>query len=90
MSRANSARSRVAYIFVYIGVAFLIISAFYVYSGKEIDVSTLDGVIKTVRIYTAWLVHAFGNFIKITGYAIDQDWSMRSINTTAQEATKQQ
>jgi glucose-6-phosphate-specific signal transduction histidine kinase len=61
-------------------ILFFAITFAKVYKENKADLSTLDGIIQILKIYSAWLAMASTNFFKIAGYAVQQDWS---INTTS-------
>ena len=50
-----------------------------VYNDNKADLPTFEGLTEVIKIYSVWLATASGNFFKIAGYAVQQDWS---VNTT--------
>lgn len=49
--------------------------------GEDIDYKSVSGITHIVKIYFSWLGSLFGNFKKVTSYAIGLDWS-EDTNTT--------
>lgn len=45
-----------------------------------IDLSKPEGLLDAGKLYGAWLLNAGNNLAKITGYAINQDWSIKAEN----------
>lgn len=50
----------------------------YVYMKSDINLSSYDGFIKLGKSYFSWLGGLFGNFGKITGYAVQQEWGVNA------------
>jgi hypothetical protein len=66
-------------------LAFLIFSVGQLYLSHAIDLTTFDGIVAAGRIYFSWLGGFFHNIVKISGYAVNQDWGM---NTSVLNFTK--
>ncbi len=45
-----------------------------VIQGRDVNLQSFDGIVLTIRLYSAWLVHGFGNLKEITGNAVAMDW----------------
>ena len=70
--KMNNFRTKVAFIFIFLGVSFLLVTAYYVSIGDQPDVSKLGNAMKTGKIYANWLFGALSNFLKITSYTIKE------------------
>lgn len=53
-----------------------------VYTDNKVDLTTYEGISKIAGVYMSWLSTAFGNTVKIAGYAVKQDWSIEQTNST--------
>jgi len=42
----------------------------------------LEGVVGAAKIYFSWLGSLFGNFAKVSTYAVKQDWGINVTNFT--------
>ncbi|MEM4325712.1 MAG: hypothetical protein QXU40_00200 [Candidatus Pacearchaeota archaeon] len=73
--KINNLRTRVAFFFIFLGIAFLFLTVYIAFSGKEINLKTVEGVSSAIRTYASWLSAAGSNLIKIGGFALKQDWS---------------
>ncbi len=51
-----------------------------IYSANKTDITTFEGLVQVLKIYTSWLAAAGANLFKVAGYAVHQDWG---INATA-------
>ena len=63
-------------------ITLLILAALFLYSTmnlvttqNDIDLTSIDGVMSSLKVYTGWLANGLGNMKELTGRAIDQDWS---------------
>lgn len=70
----NNYRTKLAYVFIALGVGFVLVTGMIVYSGGDINLSTVDGVSSAVKTYFSWLVNAGSNIIEVTSYAFNQEW----------------
>jgi len=61
-------------ILVIMFLGFFALTFFGVVKAHNISLDTLNGFLSAVKIYSSWLVHAFGNIKSITGEAIKMDW----------------
>ena len=48
---------------------------FVVTTQNEVDLTSIDGIISTAKVYTGWLANSFNNLKEITGNAISMDWA---------------
>jgi hypothetical protein len=61
---------------VLIFLALLLFSGFYfVYSKNGADLSSVDGLKTTGKLYLGWFANGFNNMKSLTGNAIKMDWS---------------
>lgn len=67
-------RTKLTYIFIVLGISFLFITGFLVFSGNKINVSTLEGISSAAKTYFSWVVNAGSNIIEVTTYAFNQEW----------------
>ena len=72
--KARHVKHRFFAILLVLLVLFFYLTVPRVIQGHDVDLKTFDGIILTVRLYFAWLVHAFGNFQELTGKAVGMDW----------------
>lgn len=63
-------------------IIMLVLLALFLYSTmnlvtteNDIDVTSIDGALSSVKVYAGWLANGFSNVKELTGRAIDQDWS---------------
>jgi len=63
-------------------VGFFLITLFYVYINNSVDLSNFNGFMEFGNLYFSWLGHLGGNFMRISGYAVNQDWSLNATNST--------
>jgi len=68
-------RHRIFVVTIVIVALFLYVSVAYVASKNNMDFSTYDGLIKSVKIYGGWLFNLVGNFRSLTGSAVRLDWT---------------
>ena len=82
----NNLRTKVSYIFIFLGVSFLLLTGYLVLSGKEINFSSVEGISSAAKTYVSWLANAGSNIIKVSSYAFRQEWKSESIiNNTGLE-----
>ncbi|MEX0920341.1 MAG: hypothetical protein WDZ69_02035 [Candidatus Pacearchaeota archaeon] len=70
----NNYRTKLAYLFIVLGIGFLLVTGFMVFSGGEVNFSTLDGVSSAAKTYVSWLVNAGSNIVEISSYVFNQEW----------------
>ncbi len=78
----NNLRTKMAFIFIFLGVAFLLFTGYLVLSGKEVNFSTVEGISSAAKTYVSWLVNAGSNIIKVSSYAFHQEWKSDSITNS--------
>lgn len=72
--KMNNFRTKAAYIFIFLGVSFLLLTSFLVFSGKEVNLTTVEGVTSAIKAYVSWIGTAGSNVIKISSYVLKQEW----------------
>lgn len=50
----------------------------YVYIKYDVNFTTFEGFVQAMKIYFSWLGNAYHNLVKVTGYAINQNWTTNS------------
>ena len=70
--------------FIIFLILFTYFSFTFVLSGKNIDLSTLDGIGQAGSLYFSWLGSVFQNLKTITANAVHLNWSPQSSNSTVQ------
>jgi len=71
-----------AFLFIFLGVSFLLLSAYLILSGSAINFSTVEGISSAVKTYVSWFVTAGSNIIKVSSYAFNQEWKSDSIKNS--------
>jgi len=61
---------------------FLVWSVWHVYIENKVSLGNLEGVVGAAKIYFSWLGSLFGNFAKVSTYAVKQDWGINVTNFT--------
>ncbi|MDP3987182.1 MAG: hypothetical protein Q8P81_03085 [Nanoarchaeota archaeon] len=72
--RMNNLRTKISYFFIALGLGFLLLTGFVIFSGKDVNASTIDGVSDAVKVYVSWLGQVGSNAMKISSYAVNQEW----------------
>ncbi len=72
--RWNNARTKLAFLFILLGVSFLLLTGYLIFSGKEVNLTTIGGISSAAKTYVSWLGNAGSNVIKISSYVFKQDW----------------
>ena len=73
--KMNHLRHRFFIVLLLVLALFLYITINYVNKQNNLDFSTAEGVVKSMKVYMGWLAHGFGNLKSITGYAIHMNWT---------------
>ena len=75
-------KHRIKFYLVTIILTFGILSTGYVYLTNDIQLNSFEGWLSAGKLYLNFIT-AFGdNLIKISGYAVQQDWKINITNTT--------
>ncbi len=81
--KMNNFRTKMSYIFIFLGVSFLLLSGYLILSGKGVNFSSVGGITSAVKTYVSWIGTAGSNIIKVSSYALNQEWkSDRITNST--------
>ena len=59
-------------------IFFVSFSMYHIYTAYDVDLTSFKGILKGGKLYFLWIKSLFGNFGKITGYAINQDWILNN------------
>jgi hypothetical protein len=73
-------RHRLTIVFLIFLVVFLYTTISIVNRTNSLDLTTTEGFLSSVKVYTGWLAHGFDNLKSITGNAVKMDWT--STNST--------
>ena len=74
-------KERLFYILVFLFLAIFIISIINIHSTHDINLFTAGGAKLAAKLYYNWFANFFSNIVKVTGYAIHQDWITPSNST---------
>ena len=66
----NNLRTKLAFVFIMVGVLVLIFFAFMVITGSTFDFSSVGNVLSSLRLYLVWAKEAAVSVFEITGRAI--------------------
>jgi len=72
-----SKKQEVAVKLVLILFFFFMLTAGYVYAAYDIEITSLDGLLKAGTLYFSWLRTVGHNVADISSYAISHEWSLR-------------
>lgn len=72
--KTNNLRTKVAFLFILLGVGFLLLTAYLIFSGKEVNLTSISGISSAAKTYVSWLGNAGSNIVKVSGYIFKQDW----------------
>lgn len=61
---------------------FFFLSFAYVFLTNKLDLTSLAGWMHAVKIYFSWFSTFTGNIIKISGFAVKQDWGVNLTNSS--------
>ncbi len=70
----NNYRTKLAYLFIVLGIGFLLVTGFIVFSDGEVNLGTIEGVSSAVKTYVSWFVNAGSNIIEISSHVFNQEW----------------
>ena len=57
-------------------LVFFFVSFGQLYFTHDLDLSTFDGVLSAGKIYFSWLGSFTGNVVKVSTYAVKQNWEL--------------
>ena len=75
-------RHKFGFLAIAILFLFLVLSVWHVYAENKFNLNTLDGLVGAAKIYFSWLGSLFSSFVKVSSYAIKQDWGINASNFT--------
>tara|TARA_Y100000310_G_C20447790_1_gene699256 strand:- start:278 stop:583 length:306 start_codon:yes stop_codon:yes gene_type:complete len=75
-------RHRIKFYLVTILLTFGILSTGYVYLTNDIQLNSFEGWLSAGKLYLSFISALGNNLIKISGYAVQQDWGVNVTNTT--------
>ncbi len=78
----NNLRTRMAFIFIFLGVACLLLVGYLIFSGGGVNFSTIEGISSAAKTYVSWIGTAGSNIIKVSSYAFNQEWKSDSITNS--------
>ncbi|MCA9485576.1 MAG: hypothetical protein KC506_01900 [Nanoarchaeota archaeon] len=76
-------KKNIFYVFIGLFVAIFVISIFNIQRTHDFDLTSLDGVRGMVKVYAGWLGTVGKNVVRVTGYAINQDWVAQGNSTSS-------
>lgn len=78
----NNIRTKTAFLFIFLGVACLLLVGYLIFSGGEANFSNIGGISSAVKTYASWIGTAGSNIIKVSSYALNQEWKSDSITNS--------
>jgi len=79
----NNARTKMAFLFIALGMIFLLLTGYLIFSGKEVNLTSIEGVSSAAKTYVAWLGNAGSNIAKASSYVFKQDWKGEPANNNS-------
>ena len=73
---------KVGWTFLAVLFIFLVLSVYQVYSTTKPDLTTLNGVSSVANLYFVWLGNLAGQVMKVSTFAVHQDWGLNVTNST--------
>jgi hypothetical protein len=67
-------KHRVFAILIILSLLFTYLTFSTIVKSNSLDIKTAPGIFSAVKLYSGWVVHAFGNLKIITGNAIKMNW----------------
>lgn len=71
-------KHKVFLVFLILVLLFFYVTASRVLSGYDINLKSVAGTEKAIRVYFTWLGEALGNFKVLTANAIKMDWTAKN------------
>ena len=66
-------------------LTFIVISMYFVAKANNIDMTTVNGFSKGMKVYAGWLIQSFQNIKALTGYAVGLDWSSKNKSISSED-----
>lgn len=57
-------------------ILFFVFSIYHVSLNYDVSLTSYQGILHAGKVYLVWLKSFFTNMVRVTGYAIGQDWLM--------------
>jgi len=70
----SSFNQNITYKIGLIFLIFFVLSLGFLVIKHDISLSSWEGITKAVKIYSLWIGNILGNIVKVSGYALNQDW----------------
>ncbi|MBU2503687.1 MAG: hypothetical protein KJ879_01375 [Nanoarchaeota archaeon] len=70
----NNIRTKMAFYFIALGVIFILLMTFMVFSDGGANPDSIDGFTSSVRTYASWIGTAGSSVLKVSTYAFKQGW----------------
>ena len=80
--KIKEVRHKIGLVFIAGILIFLIFSMTQVYSSNNVDLTSFDGIMYAGKIYLNWLGGLFHNVIRVSDYAVHQNWGINSTNVS--------
>ncbi len=78
--KINNASTTLLWRISLIGIAFLLLMVYIIFSGKGIN--NIEGISDSVKTYLSWLSTAGKGIVRVTSYVFNQDWRDSENNRT--------
>jgi len=77
-------RHRFGLIAIIVLVLFMVASFGQLYASHNLDLTSFDGIVNAGKVYFGWLGNAGSNVLKLSTYAVKQDWgvTINEVNKT--------
>ena len=87
-------KHKLSWVIIIVVALLLYFGYVFAVSGKDIDYKSIDGMQTAVKLYVAWLGHAFDNSKIITANVVKMDWkgnqTLDDVNADVQKAEVKQ
>lgn len=74
VTKMREIKHKVTAVFLIALLLFFYLSFTFVFNGKKIDFSSVEGVKKAAGLYFSWLGNLFANIKSITAKVINMNW----------------
>ncbi len=79
MFKFKEIRHKIGLVVAILVFLFLLASAIHLYNNSNtLDLTTFDGVVSAGKLYFNWIGSITANVIKISGYVINQNWTINA------------
>jgi hypothetical protein len=75
-------KRRIGHLLMIVGVCFLLFTGYMIFSGKEINFTSIGGISNAAKTYFSWFSIAGKNIARVTSYALNQEWKADETNST--------